>query len=117
MSSTAARARRLLVLVCAASAGVHAALAPEHCRESATAGAAFAASAVVLGVCAVALDRLPRSRLPVVGAAVLLAGLLGAYLLTRLTAIPPLAEHQEPVDAVGVATKAVGTKLWVIRCA
>jgi Kef-type K+ transport system membrane component KefB len=107
MNATAARARQLLVLACAASAGVHFALAPEHWRESAISGVAFAASAVALAACAVALDRLPRSRLAVTAAAVLLAGLLGAYLLTRFTAMPPLADHAEPVDAVGVATKVV----------
>jgi hypothetical protein len=107
MNATAARARQLLVLACAASAGVHAVLAPEHWRESAISGAAFAASAVALAACAVALDRLPRGRLPVTGAAVLLAGLLGAYFLTRFTAMPPLADHVEPVDAVGAVTKLV----------
>jgi uncharacterized protein YjeT (DUF2065 family) len=107
MNATAARARQLLVLACAVSAGVHFALAPEHWRESASSGAAFAASAVALGVCALALDRLPRSRLPVTGAALLLAGLLGAYLLTRFTAMPPLTDHAEPVDAVGAVTKVV----------
>jgi hypothetical protein len=117
MNATAARARQLLVLACAASAGVHFALAPEHWRESATSGAAFAASAVALCACAVALDRRPRSGLPVTGAALLLAGLLSAYLLTRFTAMPPLADHAEPVDAVGAVTKlveAVGLALAVV---
>jgi hypothetical protein len=37
-----------VVLACAASAGIHAALAPEHFGESPTAGAAFVASAAAL---------------------------------------------------------------------
>jgi peptidoglycan/LPS O-acetylase OafA/YrhL len=100
-------ARRLLVLVCAASAGVHAALAPPHWPEWATSGAAFAAAAVALAACAVALDRRPQSRLAVSAAAALLAGLIGVYLATRLTALPTLADHAEPVDALGLATKLV----------
>jgi Kef-type K+ transport system membrane component KefB len=105
--SPTAPAMQLLVLACAASAGVHAALAPEHWRESATAGAGFAVSAVALAVCAVLLDRRPESQLPVGAATVLLAALIGVYVVTRLTVLPPLAAHQEPVDALGLATKLV----------
>jgi hypothetical protein len=100
-------ARQLLILVCAASAGVHAALAPEHWRESVASGAAFAVAAIALAACGVMLDRRPGSRLAVRAAAALLAGLIGAYLVTRLTALPPLAEHAEPVDGVGLVTKLV----------
>jgi hypothetical protein len=105
--SSAASARQLLVLVCAASAGVHVALAPPHFGESATSGAAFAAAAVALAVCAGMLDRRPQNRLAVRASAALLAGLIGIYFLTRLTPLPPLAEHQEPVDALGLAIKLV----------
>lgn len=41
----------LSVVVCAAGAGVHGALAPEHVREETGAGVGFLASAVLLGAC------------------------------------------------------------------
>jgi hypothetical protein len=100
-------ARRLLVLACAASAGVHAALAPPHWAESTASGAAFGVAAVALAASAIALDRRPLSRLALSTAAALLAGLIGAYCVTRLSALPPLAEHAEPVDGLGLATKLV----------
>ena len=37
----------------------------------------------------------------------MLAGLVAAYCLTRLTALPPVDPEREPLDAIGVATAAV----------
>ena len=49
--------RNAVSLACAISAGVHAALAPDHFRETTGAGVGFLASAVLLAVLAVALTR------------------------------------------------------------
>jgi hypothetical protein len=98
-------AARLLVLLLASSAGVHAALAPVHAAETPLLGAPFALSALALACVALRIDRLP-GRAPRAFAAVLLASLLAAYGATRLVALPPL-EHSEPVDALGATTKLV----------
>ena len=49
--------RNVVILVCAISAGIHAALAPEHFGEGARAGSGFLVSALLLAGLAVALTR------------------------------------------------------------
>jgi uncharacterized membrane protein YccC len=61
--------RNVVVLACAVSAGVHAALVPEH--------AAFLPAAAILAGLAVVIARSPRPEL-LAAAAVALAGLIGA---------------------------------------
>ncbi len=79
---------RLLLIAClATSAGVHAALAAEH-------GLSFHVAAALLAVAAGAISLRP-GRSAATGAAVLLAGLLGAYAL----------EHGFAADGVAGATK------------
>jgi hypothetical protein len=92
-----------LVLILAASAGVHAALAPAHSSEGLPVAAGFALSSAALAVAAVVVD---RSRRPEAYrlAALLLGALLATYLASRVTTVWPLS-HAEPVDAVGLATK------------
>src|SRR3954451_6382259 len=98
-------ARRYLVaLVAAGSAGVHAALVPEHLHESTVLGVAFAGSAVALALVAVAI-RTPGhdTWAPAATAAVLLAT-AAAYLLSRTTGLPGLITDPEEVDLLGVVT-------------
>lgn len=90
--------RDLLVVACAVSAGVHAALAPEH--------AAFVPAVIALGVLAVGLSRSPAPVL-VDGAIAVLGGLIGAYVLAATTGIPVVHPEPEPVNGLAVATKAV----------
>jgi len=99
--------RDLLIVVCAASAGIHAALTPEHLREEASAGAGFLGATALLASVCVALTRRPQSRTPFAAAAVALAGLLAAYGLAVTTGVPLLQPSPEPADAVGLATKAI----------
>jgi hypothetical protein len=98
-------AARLLVLLLAASAGVHATLAPVHAAESPLLGALFALSALGLAGVALSIDRVP-GRAPPAIAVLLLGSVLGAYAATRVASLPPLT-HREPVDALGAATKLV----------
>jgi drug/metabolite transporter (DMT)-like permease len=98
---------QLLIVICAASAGVHAVLAPAHFQESPSLGVGFAVAAVALAAFAIGLDRWPQSRSAVHAAAVLLGALLIAYAATRITAVPLLGDHREPIDAIGVATKLI----------
>jgi hypothetical protein len=97
----------IVVFVCAVSAGIHAALAPEHYEESFAAGTGFAASAVVLAVLAVALTLRPGSLHARTAAAVVLAGLLVSYALAVTTGVPVLHPEVEPVEGLALATKAI----------
>ena len=91
----------MCAVVCAASAGVHAALILPHAHESTRLAVAFALATVALVVAAVALALGP---IPAVSGSVatLLLAVAVAYLLSRTTGIPGLTEHQEPFDPVGV---------------
>lgn len=90
---------------CAASAGAHAGLVPEHMREAAPLGVAFVVATALLLAAATALAMSPESVRAARGAALLLAGLVALYAASRSTGIPLLEPHAEPVDAVGATTK------------
>jgi len=98
--------RDVVVLACAVSAGIHAALAPDHFRERAATGLGFAVSAVVLAVLAAALAR-SENGLVLHAAAVILGGLIVAYLAAVTTGVPGLVPEAEPVDALALVTKAI----------
>lgn len=100
MSGRDAVARDLVVVACAISAGVHAALAPAHFQESAAAGTGFAVSAVLLALLATATRR-PRPD-ALAAASLLLAGLTVAYALAVTTGIPILHSSPEPADSLGL---------------
>jgi hypothetical protein len=99
--------RTVLLLAGAVSAGVHAGLAPEHLHEWPPLGAAFAAAAAAAALAVAALVLRPASLWPprVLGA--LLGGMIVAYALTRLAALPPLDPDREALDLLGVCTCAV----------
>lgn len=97
----------VVVFVCASSAGIHAALAPQHFDEGTAAGLGFAVSAGALAVLAVVLARNPTSRPALAAAAALLAGLLVAYALAVTTGVPILHPGRESLERVALATKAI----------
>ena len=100
-------ATNVLLMAGAVSAGVHAGLAPEHLHEWLPLGAAFvgAAAAAALGVTALVLR--PGSLWPPRALGALLGGLVVAYALTRLVALPPLDPDREALDLLGVCTCAL----------
>ena len=49
----------------------------------------------------------PARPLPLVGAALVFAGLLGSYVLATTTGFPVLHPEPEPVDGLALATKAI----------
>ena len=99
--------RDIVIVACAVSAGIHAALVPEHLRESTAAGGGFIASTVLLAVMAVALTYRSESLAAVVATTLVVAALLAAYALAVTTGVPVLHPEQESVDALALFTKAV----------
>jgi peptidoglycan/LPS O-acetylase OafA/YrhL len=100
-------AARLVVFACAASAGAHAGLVPEHLREEPALGVAVLVAAVLLLAAAAALSIRPTSAGVARAAALLLAGLILAYAASRTTGLPVLQSEPEGVDPVGVGTNLV----------
>jgi hypothetical protein len=94
-------ARWAVALVCAASAGVHAALVPEHFEERPALGGAFLLSVVLLAAAAVRLVTGPGA-VPWVGA--LLWVIAAGYVVSRTAGLPVLLPEPEPADLVGVLT-------------
>ena len=100
-------ARDALIVTCAISAGIHAALAPEHFAEATAAGVGFLAAAVGLAALAVVLTLRPASVAALAGSAALLAGLIVAYALAVTSGLPVLHPEPEPVDGLALVTKAI----------
>jgi hypothetical protein len=97
----------VVILACAVSAGIHAALAPGHFAEGTAAGLGFVGAAVVLAALALVLTRHPANALALAGAGVAFVGLLASYALATTTGLPVLHPDPEPVDGLALATKAV----------
>jgi uncharacterized membrane protein (DUF4010 family) len=74
-----ARRATVVIVVCAASAGAHAALVPDHLEHEPRLGIAFVAATALLLAAAVALAYRPDDAPVATGTALLLAGLIGAY--------------------------------------
>jgi hypothetical protein len=99
--------RLILVAACAASAGAHAGLIPDHLAHEPALGASFVAATVVTLFAAGWLTARPSSTTAAYLAALVLAALIVAYALNVTVGIPWLTHSPEPVDAAGLATKAV----------
>lgn len=99
--------RDLVIVACAISAGIHAALTPEHFDEGAGAGIGFLAATILLAAVTIALTRRPHERAAAGAAALTLAGLIGSYALAVTTGVPLLHPDSESVDGLAVATKAI----------
>jgi hypothetical protein len=106
MTGRASLHRDLVIVACALSAGIHAALTPSHLGEGSAAGGGFLAAAVLLGALTVALTR--HATAPMLAlAALTLAGLIASYALAITSGLPVLHPSPEPVDGLAVATKLV----------
>ena len=100
-------ARDALIVTCAISAGIHAALAPEHFAEATGAGVGFLVAAVGLAALAVVLTVRPASVAALAASAALLTGLIVAYALAITSGLPVLHPEPEPVDGLALVTKAI----------
>jgi hypothetical protein len=96
-----------VILACAISAGIHGALVPGHFDEGIGAGLGFASATVLLAAAAVAVTVRPANAFTFAGAAAVLAGLLTSYLFAVTTGLPLLHPEPEPIDGLGLATKAI----------
>jgi hypothetical protein len=98
--------RDLVIVTCAVSAGIHAALTPEHFGEGAGAGAGFLAATLALAGLVVALTR-SAGPPALVLTTVTMTGLIVAYALAVTTGVPLLHPEVESVDGLALTTKAV----------
>src|SRR5262245_42855774 len=96
----------LVIVACAISAGIHAALAPEHFGEGTGAGLGFLVSAIALAGLVVALTRTAGAKALALTIATL-AGLILAYAFAVTSDVPLLHPETEPVDGLALATKAI----------
>jgi len=96
----------LVILACAVSAGIHAALVPEHYDEGAGAGISFAVAMALLAAVAVVVTRRP-SPPALLATATLFAGLIAAYVLAVTSGIPVIHPERESVDGLALFTKVV----------
>jgi hypothetical protein len=96
----------IVILTCAISAGIHAALIPDHFREGTGAGAGFVVATVLLAGLAVWLTKRP-SQLALGATVAVFAGLIVSYALVLTTGMPVLHPDVEAVDGIALFTKAV----------
>jgi len=96
----------IVILTCAISAGIHAALVPDHFEEGTGAGAGFVVAAVMLALLAVALTR-QTSQLVLVSTSLVFFGLIVSYALVLTTGVPVLHPDVEAADGLALFTKAV----------
>ena len=101
------RSVRCVIAACAASAGAHAALVPQHLEHEPRLGVAFIAATGVLVAVAFALIYSPTSPLAAQVTTLTLAALIGAYAVNVSAGIPWLTNAAEDADVIGLATKAV----------
>ena len=99
--------RDVLVVACAVSAGIHAALVDDHFAEGTGPGLGFGAAAVLLVAVVVGLTYRATSTLALAAAGIVLAGLVASYVLATTTGLPLLHPDVETVDSLALATKAV----------
>ena len=101
------RSEFALVIACAFSAGVHAALAPAQLDESFALGLGFIGAAALLLALGLGVY-LRRGSAPLALLIALLGiALIAAYAVSRTVGLPLLHPAPEAVDPVGVGTKAV----------
>ncbi len=98
--------RDVVITACAVSAGIHAALVPDHLAEGTAAGVGFAVAALLLAVAAAALTRRWNATL-LAATAALFAGLLASYAFAVTTGVPVLHPEAESIDGLALFTKAV----------
>jgi hypothetical protein len=104
---TAASKRDGLIVCCAVSAGVHGALVPEHLREHLPAGIGFVVATATLVAAIIGLTVRPDSWAITATAVCILISLVVSYVVASTNGIPFLHPDVDPIDTLGILTKAV----------
>jgi hypothetical protein len=105
MTVTRSLNENLLIASCAASAGIHAGLAPTHLAESPALGLSFLCAAVALIAIALALSVGSPGLAP--AGAVLMALLMAGYAISRTVGLPFGGEGVEEWDVLGLLTQCI----------
>jgi hypothetical protein len=112
----------LLALAVAFSAGIHAALVPEHLKEMPPLGYSFIVAAVVGAAIAYGLVTRPSDRRAAAAAVLFLVGQILAWVLFVTMRVPGFAGTPESIEAIALVSKAaelfgvaVGLQLLVRR--
>lgn len=103
---TASIERDVVIVACAVSAGIHAALTPDHFHEGVGAGGGFLVATILLGGLALVMTRWP-SQAALTVSALVLTGLIVSYALVVTTGVPVLHSDVEPLNGLALATKLV----------
>ncbi len=96
----------ILALAVAFSAGIHAALVPEHLKEMPPLGYAFIVAAVIGGAIAAALMVRPRDRRIPLLAGVFCVGQIVAWGLFVTIPVPLFSGTPEPIEMIALVSKA-----------
>jgi hypothetical protein len=96
----------LLALAVAFSAGIHAALVPEHLKEVPPLGYLFIAAAIVSAGIAWALVTRPQDRRIAVMALAFLAGQILAWVLFVTVHVPGFSGTPESIEVIALVSKA-----------
>jgi hypothetical protein len=103
------RIRLLLALAVTFSAGIHAALVPEHLEEMPRLGDAFIVAAVIGSLIAVALVWRPDDRRLPILAGLFCLGQIVAWGLFVSVSVPLFPGTPEPVEAIALVSKGIET--------
>jgi len=96
-----------LALAVTFSAGIHAALVPEHLKEMPSLGYAFIVAALVGGVLAWGLVSRPDDRRLPLLAALFCAGQIVTWALFVSVPVPGFSGTPEPIETIALVSKAV----------
>jgi hypothetical protein len=105
--NTTARRTGLLALAVTFSAGIHAALAPEHLKEMPPLGYSFIGAALVGAALACALVSRPNDRRMPLLAGLFCLGQIVVWLLFVTVHVPGFSGTPEPVETIALISKAV----------
>jgi hypothetical protein len=106
-SKTRTKRTGLLALAVTFSAGIHAALVPEHLDEIPPLGYAFIVAAVVGGVLAWGLVSRPYDRRLPLFAGLFCLGQIGTWALFVTVPVPGFANTPESIELIALVSKAV----------
>src|SRR5262245_24122108 len=97
----------LLALAVTFSAGIHAALAPEHLKEMPPLGYAFIVAATIGGAIAAALVARPRDQRVALLAGLFCLGQIATWVLFVTVPVPGFSGTPEPIETIALVSKAV----------